>query len=74
MKGTTLRKLLRAIHFISAALVGSYIYSPWSSNLLFETIIMWGAVPILTLSGLAMWKQGVLMNWIRWKPKTIESS
>lgn len=67
MNNLTFRHLARLIHFIMAALLGTYVYSPWSSNPNFSSFVMWVAIPILTLSGVCMWKQGAIMKALRKK-------
>ncbi len=65
MNGSTFRKIARWVHFLMAALIGTFIYSPWSENPMFSNVILWLAVPLLTLSGLCMWKQGIIMKKLR---------
>ncbi len=65
MNGASLRKVLRIIHFICAALLGTYVYSPWNNEPLFANFIMFGVIPLMTISGLLMWKQAAFMGWIR---------
>jgi hypothetical protein len=57
-----------------AALIGTFVYSPWSSNPAFSGFIMWVAIPLLTLSGLCMWKQGKIMALLKRKPQATEQS
>lgn len=65
MNASTFRKIARLIHFGMAALIGTFIYSPWSSNPSFVALIMWVALPVLTLTGLCMWKQGPIMKLLK---------
>ncbi|MGR5314836.1 hypothetical protein ACPV5U_11220 [Vibrio mediterranei] len=65
MNGSTFRKVTRWIHFLMAALIGTFIYSPWSSNSIFEGFVLWVVIPLLTISGICMWKQGSIMKKLR---------
>ncbi len=65
MNGSTFRKTARWVHFIMAALIGAYIYSPWSENPIFSDLIMWVVIPLLTISGIGMWKQGTIMRKLK---------
>ncbi|QLE54963.1 hypothetical protein [Nostoc sp. TCL26-01] len=50
------RKLIRWIHLISSVAIGTFVYSPWRNQaefLLFMRILI---IPVLTLTGLWMWK------------------
>ena len=68
MNGTSLRALLRWIHFVSAGFVGTFIYAPWRDIAAYQDFVMFVAAPLLILSGLGLWKQGHLMKWLRSKP------
>jgi thiosulfate reductase cytochrome b subunit len=70
MTGSQTRLFLRWTHIICAALIGTFIYSPWSANPTFSAIIYWAVIPLLTLTGLAMWKQAKLMSFFKKKPLT----
>lgn len=59
------RNLLRWIHLVGAALIGAYVYSPWSSLTWFTLLMQIGVIPALTLSGLWMWKP----KWFRRRRK-----
>ncbi len=56
MKMLKERQVVRSIHIIGAVLIGTYIYSPWSSLEWFTLLNQLVVVPVLTLSGLWMWK------------------
>ena len=56
MNASTERMIFRSIHIIGAALVGTYIYSPWSSLDWFTLLNQVVVVPMLSLSGIWMWK------------------
>jgi len=63
MTGKTYRNLARWIHIVAALLIGTYLYSPWRSEPIFSSLILWVAVPLLVVTGLGMWKQGWVMSW-----------
>lgn len=67
MNPSAFRKIARLVHFVMAALLGTFIYSPWSSNPSFANITMWVVIPLLTLTGLFMWKQGPIMKALKGK-------
>lgn len=50
------RNLIRWIHFISSGAIGTFVYSPWRN----QTEFLWSMrvliIPVLTLTGLWMWK------------------
>lgn len=62
------RRALRWIHLIGGIIVGTYLYSPWSENALFSIVTLYGVVPILGLTGIAMWQQGRLNGFLRRDP------
>ncbi len=65
MTATSLRTYLRWFHIIAGLTIGTYLYSPWSANTAFTALILYVVTPALVLSGLAMWKQGVIMRILR---------
>jgi hypothetical protein len=48
-----------------AAILGTYIYSPWGANPVFANFVMWFAIPVVTVTGIMMWKQGAVMKMLR---------
>lgn len=62
MNGSTFRKVSRIIHLLMAALLGTFIYSPLSSNTEFANFVMWVAIPLVSITGVFMWKQGAIMK------------
>lgn len=56
-----LRKMSRWIHLAGAALIGTYIYSPWGHFEAFRLLIQIGVVPALGITGLALWKPQYFM-------------
>lgn len=56
MKISTERAVIRSIHLIGAALIGTYIYSPWSNLAWFTLLNQVVVIPLLAISGIWMWK------------------
>lgn len=56
MKTSTERNILRTIHFVGAACIGTFVYSPWSSVEWFALLNQVLVVPLLSLTGLWMWQ------------------
>ena len=51
-----MRNILRWVHLLGAGAIGTYIYSPWSQSEGFTLLMQAGIIPVLTLTGLWMWK------------------
>lgn len=64
------RNILRWVHLIGAALIGTYVYAPWSDLTWFTLTMQIGVIPALTLTGMWMWKP----HWFRGKRKKHLSS
>ena len=58
MSPTGLRRTLRWVHIVTAALIGTYLYSPWSADPVFAALTLYGVFPLMGLTGIAMWQQG----------------
>ncbi|WP_152612965.1 hypothetical protein [Tateyamaria sp. ANG-S1] len=65
MTAASFRSSLRWFHVVGGLIVGTYLYSPWSANAAFAVLTLYVVTPALVLSGIAMWKQGVLMRLFR---------
>ena len=65
MSPTGLRRTLRWVHIVTAALIGTYLYSPWSANPVFAAVTLYGVFPLMGLTGIAMWQQGRLARLLR---------
>lgn len=50
------RTLMRWIHLIGSMALGMFVYSPWRNYPLFVLTMQVLIVPVLTFSGLWMWK------------------
>ncbi len=59
------RKTFRWVHIICALALGIYLYSPWGANALFSRAILYGATPLLGLTGLLMWRFGSVLNLLK---------
>lgn len=53
----TVRQGIRVLHLSAAALIGTFIHSPWGRNPACAFVIEVVAFPALALSGLALWLQ-----------------
>jgi hypothetical protein len=65
MSPSSLRRSLRWLHIATAAIIGTYLYSPWSANAAFAAVTLWVVFPLMALSGVAMWQQGRLARLLR---------
>jgi hypothetical protein len=68
MTGKHLRTLMRLIHLIGSALIGTFVYSPWSTLPWFIALMQFGVIPILALSGLVMWQQAWVLRRLKRTP------
>ena len=50
------RNIIRIIHLIGAAAIGTFIYSPYGDIAWFELLMQAGIIPLLTLTGIWLWK------------------
>ncbi len=50
------RILLRYLHLLGGAIIGTYVYSPWHHVDWFVLLNQVIVAPLLTLSGLWMWQ------------------
>ena len=60
MKTAQLRTLIRWIHLLGAAAIGTYVYSPRHDVALFTLLLQLLIVPSLSLTGLWLWKDHLL--------------
>lgn len=68
MNGKQFRQVSRLIHLVGSGVIGTYIYSPWSADPVFAAIVQFVTVPVLVLTGVAMWQQGRIVKWLQNKP------
>ncbi|ADB38133.1 hypothetical protein [Spirosoma linguale] len=60
MKTLQLRKLVRWIHLLGAAAIGTYVYAPWHTLTWFTLLMQIMVIPSLSLTGLWLWKGHLL--------------
>lgn len=60
MAPSALRQTLRWTHIAASAVVGTYLYSPFSENAVFAAVTLYVVFPLMALSGIAMWRQAAL--------------
>jgi thiosulfate reductase cytochrome b subunit len=68
-----LRDVQRVVHFIAAAVVLAYIYTPLNDNPISGVMVKVMAVPMLVGSGLLMWQMPRLRRWRRARQATAEA-
>ena len=56
------RKIIRMLHIIGAILISIFIYSPFGSIEWFQAIIKFVVIPLLSISGLLLYKPKLLKN------------
>lgn len=59
------RNLMRSIHLVSSAAIGTFVYSPWRNEPLFLLSMRVFIIPVLTLTGIWMWQGHRLKKLIR---------
>ena len=64
MSPTRFRTVLRWFHIFVALFVGAYFYSPLATVSWSLPLIKYALVPLLVVSGLAMWKQAKVLKWL----------
>jgi hypothetical protein len=64
MNPRTYRSSVRWGHLALSTILGTYLYSPWSSNPVFEGLVKWGIFPLVGLTGTALWQQARIMRWL----------
>ena len=62
MTPATLRKFLTWGHFIASLVIGTYLYSPWSTYPVFKAVTLYIVFPGMALSGLIMWNMGRILR------------
>jgi hypothetical protein len=63
MNAGQLRRVLRAGQIVVDVLLSIYIYSPLHADPLLTDIIRDLAIPVIALSGVAMWQQDRISRW-----------
>jgi hypothetical protein len=62
---TNTRNLHRVIHLIGGAVLGTFIYSPLRDVPWFCLATQAVVVPLVTMTGLWLWKGHALRSWLR---------
>jgi len=64
MKASKKRNVFRTLHLVGAAIIGTYLYSPWKELEWFVFLNQAVIFPALTASGLLMWQGDKLRKWM----------
>lgn len=67
MQQAALRNVLRWFHILGGLVIGTYLYSPWSSDPVFTMVTLYIVTPAIVISGVCMWQQGKIARWLRRK-------
>ena len=62
------RQVVRVLHFAAAGVLGTFVYSPWSSDPGFAAAVRWVGFPLLASSGLFLWRGHVLLRALGGRP------
>lgn len=62
MSNRNFRAIMRWIHLIGGAVIGTFIYSPWGSDPLFAAVTKFVVIPTLVVTGVIMWQQPRIMK------------
>ncbi len=65
MTNKLFRQITRWIHIIGSIVIIVYIYTSLGANPAFMTTVRFVTIPLLVLTGLAMWQQPRLMKLLR---------
>jgi thiosulfate reductase cytochrome b subunit len=60
MQPCRIRTIVRWFHLGAAAIIGTSVYSPWSSDPVFASALKFAVFPLLALTGLVLWQQARL--------------
>ena len=67
MNAARLRTALRWFHIFVAFFLGAYFYSPFAGAEWMLPVIKFVLIPLLVVSGVAMWQQPKIMHRLRGK-------
>ena len=56
------RTVMRWIHLVSSVAIGTFVYSPWRDYSVFVSGMQLFILPVVTLSGIWMWKGNELQR------------
>jgi hypothetical protein len=59
------RRVLRWGHLAASGTIGLYLYSPWSADPIISAVVLYGVFPVMAVSGLWMWNQGLINRWLK---------
>lgn len=65
MNAMQTRQLLRWSHIIVGSILAAYVYSPLHLDETATLVARLSIIPVLTLTGIALWQQGKLARFIR---------
>lgn len=65
MTSSTLRSFVRWFHIGVALVLGIYIYSPLRIDPFWTDIVRFGVIPLATVTGVWLWKQGRIAKLLR---------
>lgn len=65
MSPASLRVWLRWSHIAVGVVIAAYLYSPLHEDAVATLIARLSLIPVLALTGVAMWKQGLLTRLFR---------
>lgn len=65
MSNKALRNTFRWFHIVGSIIIGTYIYSPYTSNEAFTLIVQVGVIPLLGVTGVLMWQQAKVSKFLR---------
>ncbi|MCP4139891.1 MAG: hypothetical protein GY755_06315 [Chloroflexi bacterium] len=61
-----MRQILRIIHIVAAAFMGTYLYSPWSDIAAFKAFVLWIVFPVgFVLTGIWMWQMPKISKFLK---------
>lgn len=64
MSNRNFRAVMRWVHILGGAIIGTFIYSPWGSDAAFAAATKFIVIPTLVITGLVMWQQPRVMKWL----------
>lgn len=57
----SLRIIQRSIHLVASVALAAYVYTPLSGELWLQNSVRFGTVPVLVVTGFAMWLAPMLL-------------
>lgn len=65
MTARSFRTINRLLHIIGAAAIGTSVYSPWGGLESFQWAMAVVVIPLLSITGFALWKPAWAMRLLR---------